>query len=439
MLLHFLKFVPPSLRTRIEHRPNIQKALDNSVWLFGDKVLRLGVGLFVGVWVARYLGPEQFGLLNFASAIVALLSGVAALGLNGIVVRDLVEKPESAHTTLGTAFVLQIISGSLAFVLAIIFIYVVRPDDDLARFLVAILGFAMVFKAADVVRYWFESQVKSKYVVWVDNGVFIGLVFVRIGLILVKAPLMAFAWALLAEAALVAVGLLLIYTRKASKLIHWNTSLSRAKSLLFESWPLVLSAIASMMNMRLSQILLGTMTDDTLVGNYSAAVRISEIWLVIPSILGSSIFPALIAAKKRSEAVYRRRIFQTSYYMAIVVLPVALIVSLGADPIANLLYGSRFMNVGSYLAILIWSGVPYLVFFVFSQMFYIERLLRMSLYVAVIIVGLNLLLNLLLIPEFGGTGAAVATLTTAVGSTLLSLFLINAKTGIFWGTAVEKE
>lgn len=439
VLSALLKYVPVSLRARMEHRPNVQMAFGNAVWLVGDRVLRLGVGLLIGVWIARYLGPEQFGLLNFATAIVALLSGVAALGLNGIVVRDLVEKPETAHTTLGTAFVLQGISGLLAFFLAITFIYFARPGDESARFMVAVLGFTLVFKSADVVRYWFESQVKSRYVVLVDNAVFLVLVLVRIGLIVGHAPLMAFAWTLLAEATLVAMGLVLLYRRKVGELTNWSASLVRAKSLLVESWPLILGAVASMINMRVSQILLGTMTNDSLVGNYSAAVRISEIWLVIPGILGSSIFPALISAKRRNEAVYRKRILQSSYYMAVVVLPVALIVSLWADPIAHLLYGSRYVTAGSYLAVLIWSGVPYLVFFVFGQMFYIERLLRMSLYVAIVVIVLNVSLNLLLIPEYGGLGAAVATLVTAVVANVFSLVLINASTKIFWGTVHEKK
>ncbi len=435
MLSLFLKYAPVSVKARIEQRPNVQLALGNAAWLFGDRIARMGVGLFVSVWVARYLGPEQFGLLHFGLAIVALLSSLAMLGLNGVVVRDLVEKPEAANLTLGTTFMLLTMGGVLAYFLAIIVVSFARPNDDLARLMVIVLGFTMVFKSADVVRFWFESQVKSKYVVWVDNAVFAASVVVRIGLVLAKAPLIAFAVALLIDVALTAAGLFLAYRKKVGKVIHWNASFSRAKSLLSESWPLVVASAASMINTRIGQVLLGATANDSLVGNYSAAVSLSEIWLVIPVILGASIFPALISAKQRGESIYRSRIIRTSYYMAMVFLPIAFGISIWAHEIVHVLYGSRYDTAGDYLSILIWSGVPYLIFFAFNQMIYIERLLTMSLYVSVIAIISNVMLNLLLLPRYGATGAAIATLVTSLGSTSLSLIIINARTKIFWGAA----
>lgn len=397
----------------------------------GDKILRMGVGLLVGVWVARYLGPEQFGAMNYAMAIVALFGAIAGLGLNGIVVRDLVQKPDGTSLTLGTAFVLQLIGGFLAFVLAVAAISIMRPADDLARTMVAILGFALVFKAAEVVKYWFESQVKSKYTVWAESGVFLALAAIRVVLILNQAPLLAFVWAALAETALAGVFLLLIYSRKVGALSRWTASFSRVKGLLMESWPLILGSMASMINMRMDQVMLGSMVNNTVVGNYSAAVRLAEIWLIVPGIIGSSIYPAIIAAKERSEELYRQRILQTTKLMAASVMPVAVIISLLSDHIVHLVYGKQFASAGNYLAIYIWTGVPYLVFFVLNQMFYIEGLLKVGFVVSVFAVSSNILLNFILIPMFGAIGAAFATLATAVGATLLSLFILNLKTGIF--------
>lgn len=103
----WFRYFPASLRTKIEHCPNFQKALNNISWLFADRILRMGAGLFVTIWLARYLGAEQFGLLNYATAFVALFSALATMGLNGIIVRDLVKSPETANIVLGTAFVMQ--------------------------------------------------------------------------------------------------------------------------------------------------------------------------------------------------------------------------------------------------------------------------------------------------------------------------------------------
>ncbi|NCC25319.1 MAG: flippase, partial [Deltaproteobacteria bacterium] len=168
-----MNITPPFIRRRIEHRPNLVKIVDNIGWLFFDKILRMGVGLFVGVWVARYLGPDQFGLLNFALAFTGLFGAIAALGLQGIVVRDIVRDPESAPVTLGTAAILQLVGGLVAYLLVLVIIAYLRPDDALSRSIVAILGSMLLLKASEIAVFWFESQVQSKYTVWVQNGAFL--------------------------------------------------------------------------------------------------------------------------------------------------------------------------------------------------------------------------------------------------------------------------
>ena len=431
MITSLLKYLPASLWARIEHRHNLLKILDNSGWLVGDKILRMGMGLFVGVWVARYLGPEQFGLLNYAMAIVALFGSVAGLGLSGIIVRDLVQKPDGTNITLGTAFLLQLIGGFLAFLMVVVVASVIRSDDEMARVMVAILGFALVFKSAEVVKYWFESQVQSKYAVWVENGVFLFLAAIKVGLILVHAPLLAFVWAVLAEAVLAAIILLLVYSRKVGSLSNWRGSITRAKALLLESWPVILVASASMINMRMDQVMLGAMVNNMVVGNYSAAVRLAEVWLIVPAIIGQSIYPAIIAAKNNSNELYRKRILQVTKSMAVVILPVAVIITFLSGQIIYLVFGQQFVLAGDYLALYIWTGVPYLIFFVLNQMFYIESLLKIGLVISIFTVASNIVLNFIFIPMYGGVGAAIATLITAISSTLLSLIILNSKTGIF--------
>ena len=173
-----MNLIPAFIHRRIAHRPNLLKIVDNIGWLFLDKILRMGVGLVVGVWVARYLGPEQFGLFSFATAFVGLFGAIAGLGLRGIVVRDIVRHPAGKEETLGTVAVLQFFGGLLAYGLTLGTIFWLRPDDALAKALVAILGSTLLFQASEVAVYWFESQVLSKYTVWVQNGSF--LVFAAI-------------------------------------------------------------------------------------------------------------------------------------------------------------------------------------------------------------------------------------------------------------------
>ncbi|MFI8735956.1 flippase [Ectopseudomonas toyotomiensis] len=420
-------------RNRLKRNSNLRRIIDNIGWLFFDKILRMGIGLFVGAWVARYLGPDQFGLVSYAMAIVAMCGSVAGLGLYGIIVRDLVQRPVDTYTTLGTAFLLQSLGGLLAFILAIVAISIIRPADDLIRLVVAILGFALIFKSVDVVKYWFESQVKSKYPVLVENGVFLAMAAARVYLILVQASLMSFVWISLVEAVLVAGGLLLTYKRNSGPIFEWRVSFLRAKALLLESWPLILSSAASMINMRMDQAMLGSMVSSHVVGNYSAAVRLAEVWLMIPSVVGASIYPAIIEAKGISEQLYRYRLFLITGVMAALVVPVATVISIFSDEIVILIFGGQYSSAGNYLSLYIWTGVPYLIFFVVNQMFYIEGLLKIAFAVSVFSLFSNILLNSLLIPLYGGEGAVIATLITTICSTLLSLFILNMKVGIFFG------
>jgi len=200
---YFLNLLPINLQQKIKSSIGLQEIILNTAWLFGDKILRMGVGVIVGIWVARYLGPDMFGLLNYATAFVALFGVLATFGLNSIVVRDLVKDKDNTNVTLGTAFVLQLCGGLLGYTLIALAIYFARPDDGQAGIVVMILGFSLVFRCIDTVRYWFESQVQSKYIVWIENGIFLFMALTQGVLVLVQAPFLAFVWVNFANVLLV--------------------------------------------------------------------------------------------------------------------------------------------------------------------------------------------------------------------------------------------
>jgi PST family polysaccharide transporter len=420
-----VNIVPSFIRRRIAHRPNLLKIVDNVGWLFFDKVLRMGVGLLVGVWVARYLGPQQFGIFSFAWAFVGLFGAVAGLGLQSIVVRDIVRDPTCKEETLGTAAVLQLAGGVLAYGLILGIIFLLRPGDALAKWLVAILGSMMLFKASEVAMYWFESQVLSKYTVWVQNGSFLVFAAVKVALILGNAPLLAFAWATLAEAALVALLLLAMLSVRGLALRKLKVSLSRAKVLLEDSWPLMLSGIAITVYMKIDQIMLGQMLGDQAVGIYSAATRISEVWYFVPMMIVASVFPAILEAKKQSEALYHQRLQRLYDLMVWLSVAVALPMTFFAAPVVSLLYGPGFAKAAPVLAIHIWTSCFVFLGVASAQWFLIENLQKMSLCRTVCGALLNIYLNLILIPIYAEKGAAYATLLTAVFVNLIIDFGSN--------------
>jgi len=404
-----VNIVPSFIRRRIADRPNLLKIVDNIGWLIFDKVLRMGVGLLVVVWVARYLGPQQFGLFNFATAFVGLFGAVAGLGLQSIVVRDIVRDPTCKEETLGTAAVLQLGGGVLAYGLILGTIFLLRPNDVLAKWLVAILGSMMLFKASEVAVYWFESQVLSKYTVWVQNGSFMVFAAVKVALILGNAPLLAFAWATMAEAAFVALLLLAMLGLRGTGLLKLKVSLTRAKVMLTDSWPLMLSGLAIVAYMKIDQIMLGQMLGDEAVGIYSAATRISEVWYFIPMMIVASVFPAILDAKKHSEALYYQRLQRLYDLMVWLSVAVALPMTFLAGPIVALLYGPAFGEAGTVLAIHIWASVFVFLGVASSQWFVAENRQILSFQRTLLGAVINVVLNYIWIPIFGAVGAAYAT------------------------------
>ena len=407
-----VRFLPDFIKLRILNRPNLVKILDNIGWLFFDKILRMGVGLIVGVWVARYLGPEQFGLFNFATAFVGMFGAVAGLGLQSIVVRDLVREPSSKEEILGSAAALQMVGGVVVYGLILTTIFWLRPDDALAKTIVAILGSMMFFKASEVAVCWFESQVLSKFTVWVQNGTFLVFASIKVLLILQGAPLIAFAWVTMAEGLAVALLMLIVLGLLGPGARQLRVKLARAKSLIADSWPLLLSGVAVMIYMRIDQIMLGEMVGDEAVGIYSAAVRISEVWYFVPIVIASSLFPAILEAKKNNESKYYKRLQRLFDLMVLISISVALPMTFFSSEMIRIIYGFSYEAAGVVLGVHIWAGIFVFLGVASGKWFLCENRQILSLQRSLLGVLVNVILNIVLIPKFGPVGAAWATVVS---------------------------
>lgn len=289
-------------------------------------------------------------------------------------------------------------------------IFWLRPEDNLAKLLVAILGAIMLFRFSDVALYWFESQVLSKYIVWAQNGCFLFFSVIKVGLILSNAPLLAFAWATAAEAMVVAVLIFLILGLPGFKLQRLYFSLLRAKKLLVDSWPLLLSGMTIMIYMKIDQIMLGQMLGDDAVGIYSAATRISEVWYSIPMIIVASFFPGILEAKKRNHAEYLQLLQRLYVLMVWLSVAIALPMSFLSTPIVIAFFGSAYAGSGPSLAIHTWTLVFVSLGAASSQWFVAENRQILSLQRTLLGAVINIVFNFILIPKFGVLGAAYATL-----------------------------
>lgn len=404
----WMSLLPEFLKRKIAGRIALHKVINNIGWLFFDKVLRMGVGLFVVAWVARYLGPDQFGLFNYAIAFAMLFASFATLGLNNIVVREIVFQKPAGDEILGTAFVLKLFAGFAAFIITATVIFFIKPNDRLCVWLVAIISAGTVFKAFDVIDLWFQSQVLSKYTVYAKNFAFLIVTLVKIALIILEAPLIAFAWAFLAEIVIGVMGLIFVYRMNSHHLLAWKSSFARAKNLLNDSWPLIFSGIVTMIYMRIDQVMIGQMTGVKEVGFYSAAVRLAEAWYFIPMAVAASVFPGIVAAKAISDELFYQRLQYLYNVMAFLAYAVALPVTFFADDVIVLLFGSEYKSAGPMLTGLIWTCL--FVNLGVARSSFLTAMNWTRIHFLTVLAGciINIILNYLLIPIYGGMGAVVA-------------------------------
>lgn len=396
--------------------PGATQIAANMGWLFLDRLLRMGVGLLVSAWVARYLGPEQFGLMNFALAFTGLFAAFAGLGLQGIAVRDSVRDPEKAALTLGTTALLQLAGAALAYLAMIVAVSCLRPDDMLARSTIAVLGALLFVKAGEFTNYWFESQVQSRYIVWVQGVGFLVFAGLKVALIVLEAPFLAFVYAVLGEAAVVALCSLVVMDKRGHPLRKLRASMQRARMLLADCWPLMLAAVAVTAYMKIDQIMIGQMLGDHSVGLYSAAVRVTEIWFFIPMAVVASLFPSILQARDDHPEAYNLRLQRLYDLMALLGLCISLAVTLCSGLLVELMFGSEYAASARILSIHVWSAVFVFLGVASSQQLVAEHRQTLSLERTVLGMGLNIVLNFSLIPAHGPAGAAVASLLSQMSA-----------------------
>lgn len=404
----------------------------NTSWLMGEKILRMFIGLFVGIWVARYLGPEQFGLLSYAQSFVFLFTAIATLGLDSIVVRELVKNGSQRDIILGTAFTLKLI-GAIG-ILPILWIAVqFTSNDSYTNLLIFITAGATIFQSFNVIDFYYQSTVMSKYVALSNTISLLLSSFIKVILILNHASLVAFAWLGVFDAVVVMAGFLYSYiTKTGHRLGHWRFDRGQAKQLLRDSYPLIISSVMISLYMRIDQVMIKEMLDTNAVGQYAAAVRLSEAWYFIPMAVCSSLFPAIVNAKQVSQELYFQRLRQLYTIMIWSAIMIAIPVTLLSPLFISLLYGEAYSQAVTILQYHIWTGIFVGLGVASSGFLNIENLNHLAMYRTGLGLLINILLNLLLIKKVGAVGAAIATFFAQVFAAYLYDLLHPSLRANFW-------
>lgn len=408
-----------------------KKILKNIGWLFFDRVFRMGMGLVVGAWVARYLGPSDFGTLNYLLATIGILTPFASLGLESMVVKELVENPNRTSSIMSTAITLRLISGLISFAVCVGIIFFLKKGEPQTFYIGVVLALTLFAQALVSIELYYQAKVASKVAVISQSLAYILANIIKVVLILTGAKLIAFAVVTTLEMTLG--GMFMLYSFKRITKQNLTVGLDKilAKKLIVKGWPLIFSGFMIMIYMRIDQVMLGEMVNDHEVGTYSAALKISEIWYIIPAIICNSFFPSIIEGKKLSQKIYFKKLQGLFDILFLISVAIAICVSIFSSQIIHILYGDQYKSAALILTIHIWSSVFVFIGVASTNFFIIENLQIKTFTRTALGAGLNIILNLILIPKFFAVGAAVATLVSQFCSSY-AFDLLSGKTYVLF-------
>lgn len=400
-----------------------KKYFANTSWMFAEKFIRLGIAFVVGIYVVRYLGPENFGILSYAISFVGLFATISTLGLDSIVVRELVKDQNRRDELLGSVFYLRIIGAVIAVLLSIITAFILQ-ESYFNILLISIIVSSTIFQSLNVVEYYFQARVESKFNVYVQSSSLIIASIIKALLVLFNAPLIYFAIVYVLEFVFLSIGYYIIYKFNGLKITEWRYKFATAVTLIKDAWPLVFSGIVIAIYMKIDQVMIKNMLNTKEVGFYAAAVKLSEAWYFIPVAICTSLFPAIINAKKVNETIYLNRMQKLYDLLSVISIGIAVIVTFLSGFIITLIFGPKYLPSATVLMIYIWAGVPVFLGVASSQYLINENLTKLAFYRTFIGMIINVILNILLIPVYGINGSAIATLISYTLS-VLAIGLFN--------------
>ncbi len=419
------------LAQTVKNHQGFRRYFANTSWLFAEQLLRMVAGLLVGIWVARYLGPEQFGIFSYAIAFTSLFNSIAKLGLDGIVVRDLVKEAEKRDIYLGTAFWLKLL-GALLMLGIVAIAMQLTSSDPLTNLYILIIASGAIFQSFEVVDFYFQSKVLSKFVSICKMAQLFISSLLKLYFIYTGAELIYFVLVTLLDQVTLALSLYIAYRFQELGSFYGHFNKAIAKQLLKDSWPLIFSGLVIMIYMRIDQIMIKEMLGERDVGLFSAAVRLSEVWYFIPVIISTSLFPSIVNAKKISDKLYDTRLRRLYTFMIWLAIMIALPMTFLSNWLVTLLYGEAYREAGQILMIHIWAGVFVFMGVASSKWFISEGLQRHLTINTVAGAIMNILLNIFLIPKYGIYGAAIATvMSQALASYFMNILFKRTRLNFF--------
>lgn len=386
----------------------MSKSKKNIAWLLFEKGVTMGVSLITSIFIARGLGTDGYGSYSYAISLYALISPLSALGLNAIVVKELAS--ENKGIVMSNAFIMRVVgaligSSVLLSLSAGLFIRTTYEES----YIIVLLSVANIFTAINVVEFWFQSKVESKYTVKVRvaNALIFGLL--KLILVFNKSELVLFGCVYALEVMSFSIFLYFTYRNKVRSFTFKEFDICYAKKLLDSSKWLLFSSIAAVIYLKIDQIMLAQHVSKSELGIYAVAARLSEVWYMFPMILVQTLFPKLLNLKSQDKVAYNKELQRMCNYLFGFSILVVIVVFLISPYVIPFLFGVKYNASIDILKIHIVASIFIFLRALLSKWFIAEGLFKYSLLSQALGAITNILLNMNFIPTYGIKGAAYAT------------------------------
>lgn len=373
--------------------------------------------------LSSYLGTQQFGILNYPTALMAFFLAIAALGLDGFVTRELLNFPDKKDTLLGTSFWMRLIAG-FAVIPLVYFAYILanhlKPLDT-PFYYVFIVAFTGVIQSVNIIDSFFQSKVQAKKIMYINVVGNVVSAIVKLSFILLKLPLIWFVYSLVFDAALIAAGYIISYLNSGNRITKWKFDPSVAGYLLKHSWPLAFAAILVSLYMKIDQVMIPIYLKTSEMGIYSTVANLSESWYFIPVAIVTSVFPAIIHAKRTDTDRYKKRLQNMYDLMVVISMSIAIFMTFASKYIYHIAYARHpeFWPGATVLSVHVWAGIFVFLGSASGQYLIAEGYTKLSMLRTGVGAIVNIILNIYLLPAYGILGAAYATLAAYFVATFL--------------------
>ncbi len=389
-----------------------KKTVKNSIWIIFERIIQMLISLIIGVISARYLGPSNYGILNYGASFVTLFTAISKLGLENVIIREFINNRNKNGEILGTAIVMRLISSFLSTIAITIIIFVLKSNDSTIIVVSMLQAIALIFQVYELIDYWFQSNLNSKYTSISKIIAYIIVAIYKVILLVFQKPVEWFAFATSLDYIIITIIICFMYKKNKGQQLSF--SFQRAKELLKNSYHFIFSGLIVTLYMQMDKIMIGEYNTDNAVGLYSAATTIAAMWGFIPEAIINSMRPSIFEAKKISEDEYikKQKLLYAIIFWSCVVF--ALGITIFSNLIINILYGAEYLGAKNALIISAWYPIFAQLGSARNTWIVINNKNKYSKKYVFWGAVVNFILNSILIPKYGIDGAAIATLITQI-------------------------